>query len=75
MFRSTCQLRLFRRPEKNQKYVGPSVRPDVLADKSERVYGTTACWDMRPSGQTVQFSTEVNCLSDYSAFYFYQRCY
>ncbi|VEN42503.1 unnamed protein product [Callosobruchus maculatus] len=37
MVRSTCQLRLFRRPEKNHIIVRPSVRPDVRSP--ERVYG------------------------------------
>ncbi|VEN50337.1 unnamed protein product [Callosobruchus maculatus] len=27
MFRSTCQLRLFRRPEKNHIYICSSIRP------------------------------------------------
>nr|CAH7748277.1 unnamed protein product [Callosobruchus chinensis] len=43
IFRSTEQVRLFRWPEKNQKYVRSSVRPDILTGKSERVYSTAAC--------------------------------
>nr|CAI5830938.1 unnamed protein product [Callosobruchus analis] len=74
IFRSTGRLQLFKRPEKNKISVPPSVRPDVLTDKPERVYGIAACWDIRQSVQTVQFSTEVDCLT-YSVFSFYQRCY
>ncbi|CAH1968461.1 unnamed protein product [Acanthoscelides obtectus] len=83
IFLSTCQLRLFRRPEKNQNYVHLSVRPDVLNDKPERVHDAAACWDIWLSGQTVQFNTEVvtisrerenTCLEEFIAIYRNELC-